>query len=139
MSNHSRTSRRAVLKAGAGIMLAGSGVIRSRPARASTRLRVLLNFFPEASHGYLYQAVATGIYDKAGLDVEIRPGGPQVNGMQLLGGGEVDIAMGAAITVTSGIERGVPWSPVPTSTVSPTSRATKSWCRRLAAPATGSG
>jgi NitT/TauT family transport system substrate-binding protein len=108
MSNHSRTSRRAVLKVGAGIILAGSGVIRSRPARASTRLRVLLNFFPEASHGYLYQAVATGIYDKAGLDVEIRPGGPQVNGMQLLGGGEVDIAIGAAVTVTSGIERGVP-------------------------------
>lgn len=108
MPNHSSTSRRTLLKVGAGTLLAGAGVIRSRPARAATKLRVLLNFFPEASHGYLYQAVATGIYEKAGLDVEIRPGGPQVNGMQLLAGGEVDMALGAAITVTGGIERGVP-------------------------------
>jgi NitT/TauT family transport system substrate-binding protein len=108
MSSKSKTSRRTVLKLGAGVVLAGSGVMKSRPARASTKLRVLLNFYPEASHGYLYQAVATGLYEKAGLEVEIRPGGPQVNGMQLLGGGEVDIAIGAAITVTGGIERGVP-------------------------------
>jgi len=108
MSNHWNTSRRTLLKVGAGGMLAGTGVLKSRPARAATKLRVLLNFYPEASHGYLYQAVATGIYEKAGLDVEIRPGGPQVNGMQLLAGGEVDMALGAAITVTSGIERGVP-------------------------------
>jgi NitT/TauT family transport system substrate-binding protein len=108
MSSKSKSSRRTVLKLGAGVILAGSGVMKSRPARASTKLRVLLNFYPEASHGYLYQAVATGLYEKAGLEVEIRPGGPQVNGMQLLGGGEVDIAIGAAITVTGGIERGVP-------------------------------
>ena len=102
------SSRRNVLKLAAGAALASGGVIRSRPARAATRMRVLLNFYPEASHGYLYQAVATGIYNKAGLDVEIKPGGPQVNGMQLLIGGEVDVVMSAAITVTSGIERGVP-------------------------------
>jgi len=108
MSNNSKTSRRTLLKVGAGVILAGSSVIKSRPASASTKLRVLLNFYPEASHWYLYQAVATGLYEKAGLDVEVRPGGPQVNGMQLLAGGEVDIAMGAAIAVTGGIERGVP-------------------------------
>ncbi len=101
-------SRRGLLRFGAGGLAIGSGVLKSRPARASTKLRVLLNFFPEASHGYLYQAVATRLYETAGLDVEIRSGGPQINGMQLLTGGEVDIVMGAAITVVSGIERGVP-------------------------------
>jgi len=109
MSNGLTASRRNVLKLGAGVLAVGAGA-RPRPARAATKLRVLLNFFPEASHGYLYQAVATGLYDKAGLDVEIRSGGPQINGMQLLAAGEVDIAMGAAITVINGIERGVPAS-----------------------------
>src|SRR5215470_2528984 len=99
-------TRRSALKLAAGVALAGGGL--SRPAHAATKLRVLTNFYPESNHGGLYQAVATGIYEKAGLDVTIRPGGPQINGMQLLMGGETDIVMGAAISVLGGIERGVP-------------------------------
>jgi len=107
MSAHTSPSRRKVLKLAAGAALVGSLPI-SRPARAATKLRVLTNFYPEPSHGGLYQALATGIYEKAGLDVEIRPGGPQINGMQLLTAGEVDVVMSASITVLSGVERGVP-------------------------------
>src|SRR5690242_3038293 len=33
----------------------------------------------EAEHGGFYQAIATGIYQRHGLDVTLRPGGPQVN------------------------------------------------------------
>jgi NitT/TauT family transport system substrate-binding protein len=102
------TSRRNVLKLAAGATFVGSGSLVSRPANAATSFKVLTNFYPEPAHGGLYQAVATGIYKKAGLDVEIRPGGPQINGMQLLAAGEVDIVMGAAITVMGGVERGVP-------------------------------
>jgi NitT/TauT family transport system substrate-binding protein len=102
------TTRRTALKFAAGAALAGFGGVMPRPARAATKLRVLTNFYPESNHGGLYQAVATGLYDKAGLDVTIRPGGPQINGMQLLMGGETDIVMGAAISVLTGVEQGVP-------------------------------
>ncbi len=47
----------------------------------------------EAEHGGYYQALATGLYAKAGLDVTIRQGGPQVNHSQLLAAGKLDFAV----------------------------------------------
>jgi len=44
----------------------------------------------EAEHGGFYQAIATGIYRRYGLDVTLRPGGPQVNHAQLLAAGVLD-------------------------------------------------
>src|SRR5438067_8176133 len=44
----------------------------------------------EAEHGGFYQAIATGIYKKYGLEVTLRPGGPQVNHAQLLAAGVLD-------------------------------------------------
>jgi NitT/TauT family transport system substrate-binding protein len=44
----------------------------------------------EAEHGGFYQAIATGIYKRYGLDVTLRPGGPQVNHAQLLAAGVLD-------------------------------------------------
>ncbi|HVH80998.1 MAG TPA: ABC transporter substrate-binding protein, partial [Stellaceae bacterium] len=40
--------------------------------------------------GGYYQAIATGIYKKYGLDVNLRQGGPQVNHAQLLAAGVLD-------------------------------------------------
>src|SRR6266702_579215 len=44
----------------------------------------------EAEHGGFYQAIATGIYKRYGLEVTLRPGGPQVNHAQLLAAGVLD-------------------------------------------------
>src|SRR6516164_8076062 len=44
----------------------------------------------EAEHGGYYQAIATGIYEKHGLSVTLRQGGPQVNHAQLLAAGRLD-------------------------------------------------
>jgi NitT/TauT family transport system substrate-binding protein len=44
----------------------------------------------EAEHGGYYQAIATGIYKRYGLDVQLRQGGPQVNHAQLLAAGALD-------------------------------------------------
>src|ERR1700682_2685713 len=101
-------SRRTALKLVAGVGLAGAGVLRPRPARAATKLRVLTYFFAEPSQGGIFQAAATGLYEKAGLDVEVKQGGPQINGMLLLAGGETDIFMGSGIAVLNSIERDVP-------------------------------
>ncbi len=44
----------------------------------------------EAEHGGYYQAIATGIYKRHGLEVTLRQGGPQVNHAQLLAAGRLD-------------------------------------------------
>src|SRR5437773_9679036 len=49
----------------------------------------------EAEHGGFYQAIATGIYQRHGLDVKLRPGGPQVNHAQLLAAGVLDFNIGS--------------------------------------------
>ena len=49
----------------------------------------------EAEHGGFYQAIATGIYKKHGLDVNLRQGGPQVNHAQLLAAGVLDFNIGS--------------------------------------------
>jgi NitT/TauT family transport system substrate-binding protein len=78
------------------IALAGS-LGRVAPARAQTveKLTMGTNWKAQAEHGGYYQAVATGIYRKAGLDVTIRMGGPQINHPQLLAAGVIDFNMGS--------------------------------------------
>ena len=49
----------------------------------------------QAEQGGFYQAKALGLYEKAGLDVTIRGGGPGVNIPQLLGAGAIDFGMGS--------------------------------------------
>jgi len=66
------------------------------------------DWLAQAEHGGFYQAVAEGTYRKYGLDVDIRMGGPQVNGLQLLAAGQLDVAMADALQVMSAIEQNVP-------------------------------
>ena len=77
-------------------------------AQPLTKLVFTTNWFAEAEHGGFYQAVAQGIYKKHGLDVEIKMGGPQVNGLQLLAAGEMDLFMGYDIQTLAALEQGVP-------------------------------
>ena len=62
-------------------------------AQALDQVTFGTNWKAQAEHGGFYQAVATGIYAKHGLDVTIRPGGPQVNHAQLLAAGQIDFNM----------------------------------------------
>lgn len=77
-------------------------------AQAQDKVTVTTTWFAQAEHGGVYQALATGIYKKHGLDVTIRMGGPQVNGMQLLLAGQSDFIMNYDFAVLSGVERGFP-------------------------------
>ena len=49
----------------------------------------------QAEQGGFYQAKALGLYEKAGLNVVIRGGGPGINIPQLLGAQAIDFAMGS--------------------------------------------
>lgn len=77
-------------------------------AQAQDKVTFLTSWYAQAEHGGYYQAVATGIYKKHGLDVTIKMGGPQVNGVQLLAAGNADFLMGKDFQVLNGIQSGVP-------------------------------
>jgi len=75
------------------------GVIAATPAAALDKLSFGTSWLPDAERGGFYQAAATGIFQKYGLDVTIVPGGPQINNPQLLVAGRLD-----AVLLSSGLE-----------------------------------
>jgi NitT/TauT family transport system substrate-binding protein len=78
------------------------------PAQALDKLVFLTNWYAESEHGGFYQAVAEGIYQKHGLDVTVKMGGPQVNVMQLLLAGQADLVMGYDIQTLQAVEQALP-------------------------------
>jgi NitT/TauT family transport system substrate-binding protein len=78
------------------LLAAGLGLALCAAAQAQEKLTYMTNWYAQAEHGGFYQAVATGIYRKHGLDVTIRMGGPQVNILQLMAAGQADCIMGSS-------------------------------------------
>ncbi|MDN3714035.1 ABC transporter substrate-binding protein [Paracoccus cavernae] len=70
--------------AAAGALMAAGG------AWAQDKVVLGTNWLAQGGHGGFYQAVADGTYAKHGLEVEIRPGGPQVNNRPMLSAGRLD-------------------------------------------------
>jgi len=101
-------SRGRIIAGTAGLAAASVAGRFVRPARAAAKVRFLTNWFAEAEHGGFYQAQANGLYERAGLDVDIQMGGPQVNGMQLLAGGDADIIISYDIETLNSVEHGLP-------------------------------
>jgi NitT/TauT family transport system substrate-binding protein len=60
------------------------------PLQAEDKVTLGTDWKAEAEHGGYYQAIATGIYKKYGIDVSLRQGGPQVNQAALLAAGRLD-------------------------------------------------
>jgi NitT/TauT family transport system substrate-binding protein len=67
-----------------------AAALAALPAMALDKVSFGTDWKAEAEHGGFYQAIATGIYEKHGLEVTLRPGGPQINHGQLLAAGRLD-------------------------------------------------
>lgn len=78
----------------------------SLAVEAEEKIVLLTSWYAQAEQGGYYQAQATGIYKKYGLEVDIRSGGPQVNGMQLLLSKRADVIIGYDLQLLEGIQRG---------------------------------
>lgn len=89
-------------------LLALALTICALSSHAADKLTFVTSWFAEAEHGGFYQARAEGIYQKHGLDVTIRMGGPQVNAYQLVLAGRADAAMGYDIQTLKAVEQGLP-------------------------------
>ena len=85
------------------------------PACAAEKVRFLTSWFAEPEQGGFYAAKAAGLYDRAGLDVTIRTGGPQINTIQLLLAGEADVIIGYDFETLNARARGLPIVTVATS------------------------
>ena len=83
----------------------------ARPARAQTldRLVFQTDWRAQAEHGGYYQAIAAGLYRKAGIECEIRQGGPSLNIGQLLLTGRVDMTMSNSFEAFTYVREGAPF------------------------------
>ena len=66
------------------------------PALAQEAFTFVTNWTAQAEQGGYYQALATGLYRRAGLDVTLRIGGPQLNALQIMAAGQADCVLGAS-------------------------------------------
>ncbi len=60
------------------------------------KVTLMLNWYPEAEHGGFYAAQVNGTFEKHGLEVTLKPGGPNAPVAQELLTGRVEFAVGNA-------------------------------------------
>lgn len=89
------------------VALTSLALLVGTAAQAQEKFVYLTNWYAQAEHGGFYQAQAKGLYKQAGLDVSIKMGGPQVNGLQLLAAGQVDCFMGYDVQTMKAREQGI--------------------------------
>jgi NitT/TauT family transport system substrate-binding protein len=80
-------------------------------ARADSMTKVTFgtDWLAEAEHGGFYQALAMGLYKARGLDVTIRMGGPQTNGMAAIATGQVDFQLASgSLAVLNMVQQSIP-------------------------------
>jgi NitT/TauT family transport system substrate-binding protein len=109
MRTRYRIERRALLAGGSALTLAAVPGARVGVAQSLDRFVYHTDWRAQAEHGGFYHALASGLYRRAGLDVEIRMGGPQMNPSQLLLAGRVDAIMGNAFLGLNFVRENVPF------------------------------
>ncbi len=95
------------------VVLAGLfGCSKKRPAAVGPtgprHVVLQTDWFPQAEHGGFYQALAKGYYQRAGLDVEIRPGGPGVSIKVSVSKGDADFGINPSDDLIVYAARGLP-------------------------------
>ncbi len=77
MRTRYRIERRALLSGGAAFVLSAVAGARVPLAQTLEKLTFQTNWRAQAEHGGYYLALANGLYRRAGIDCELRMGGPQ--------------------------------------------------------------
>ena len=86
----------------------GACLFSSLAAAQLSPVTMQLNWLAQADFGGYFTAKAEGIYERAGLDVTLKQGGPQLNIHQLLAAGQVDFVMGTSVRTMVIRNQGVP-------------------------------
>ncbi len=92
------------------MLTATAAALCAGAAAAQDKVVFGTNWLAQAEHGGFYQSVADGTYlNDCGFEVEILPGGPQVNNRALMLAGRMDFHMGGdLLQAFSAVQEGVP-------------------------------
>ena len=77
-------------------------------ASAADKVTLQLKWATQAQFAGYYVAMDQGLYEKAGLDVEIKPGGPDIAPPQVIAGGGADVIIDWMPAALASREKGVP-------------------------------
>lgn len=112
-----RLDRRTALRAAAGLAFAGpllAPFARAPRAQTLDRISFQTDWRAQAEHGGYYQAIAAGLYRKAGIECDLRQGGPSLNIGQLLLNGRVDMTMSNSFEAFTYVREGAPFFTIAT-------------------------
>ena len=107
-----RLNRRAALRAAAGFAGLGPMLVplgRRPLAQTLDKVSFHTDWRAQAEHGGYYQAIAAGLYAKAGIECDLRQGGPNLNISQLLLAGRVDMAMSSSFEAFTFVRADAPF------------------------------
>ena len=88
--------------------LAAALLLGTLGAQAADKVTVQMKWVPQAQFAGYYVAQAKGYYKEAGLDVTIKPGGPDVSPVQVLAGNQADVIVNWMPDALAAREAGVP-------------------------------
>ncbi len=89
-------------------VLAVCGVTASMSASAADKVTVQLKWLPQAQFAGYYVAQSKGYYKAEGLDVTIKPGGPDISPVQVIAGNGADVVVNWMPDALAAREAGVP-------------------------------
>jgi NitT/TauT family transport system substrate-binding protein len=91
------------------LLIAPALLLPAAPDAQPEHVVFATNWKAQAAHGGFYQALIDGTYERYGLSVTIRQGGPQVNNRPLLPAGRIDFLMtGNLLHAFDNVKNGVP-------------------------------
>jgi len=90
------------------IALASALALSSVAANAADKVTLQLKWVTQAQFAGYYVAADKGFYEEEGLEVEIKPGGPDIAPAQVLAGGGADVVLDWMPSALATREKGVP-------------------------------
>ncbi|GEO85584.1 MULTISPECIES: ABC transporter substrate-binding protein [Alphaproteobacteria] len=90
------------------LLLAGAVSLTAMQAAAADKVTLQLKWVTQAQFAGYYVAKDKGLYEEEGLDVEIKPGGPDIAPAQVLAGGGADVIVDWMPSALATREKGVP-------------------------------
>ncbi len=89
-------------------LLAGALALAAMPALAADKVALQLKWVTQAQFAGYYVAKDKGFYEAENLDVDIKPGGPDIAPAQVLAGGGADVIIDWMPSALATREKGVP-------------------------------